>query len=243
MSEQNKRVAIYARVSTNKDQRPEAQIDELRKYCAARCWAVVAEIVDQGFSGKTDQRPGLKQLMNLARRRHIDVVVVAKLDRLARSLKHLINTLDEWNSIGVSFVAINSPFDFTSSMGKLMTGVIACFAEFERDLIAERTRSGLAIARAKGIKLGRPPSKFIDDIRRLKAEGLSNNAIKRKLGVSNGVLWRALKGDPKTPQNSASTDPVVAPVSNAANQLDKTGPKSADLGGTENRSERRSSIR
>src|SRR5882757_6013047 len=94
------RVAIYARCSTSHhDQKPEVQIQELKRYCSARDWKITEEIIDHGFSGGTDQRPGLKQLMALVHSRKVDVVVVTKLDRMARSLKHLVTVLDELNSL------------------------------------------------------------------------------------------------------------------------------------------------
>lgn len=153
----NQRVLTYSRVSTsNKDQNPEVQFHELRRYCAARGWEVVDEIVDHGFTGSTDNRPGLKRLLALVRERRVDVVVVVKMDRLFRSLKHLVATLEEWQALGVQFVATKDNIDYTTPSGRLFAQILGSLAEFEKSLLIERTRMGLDHARAMGKTLGRP---------------------------------------------------------------------------------------
>src|SRR5689334_7941120 len=98
------KVATYSRVSTDdKGQKPEIQVDELRRYCEARGWVIIHEIIDHGYSGGTDDRPGLKKLMKMVKSREVDAVVVVKLDRLFRSLKHLVTTLGEWKALGIVF--------------------------------------------------------------------------------------------------------------------------------------------
>ena len=153
----DKRVLIYARCSTTQhDQHPEVQIEELRRYCSARGFEICEEVVDHGFSGSTDKRPGLKRLQELVRTRKVDAVVVVKLDRLFRSVKHLVSTLHEFSDLGVEFISLGEQLDFTTSSGKLLFHIIAAFAEFERGLIVERTKLGLAHAQSKGVQLGRP---------------------------------------------------------------------------------------
>ena len=149
-----KKVAIYARCSTyNKDQRIEVQIDQLKPYCFSRSWEIVEVISDVGFSGGTDKRPGLKRLMNLAKTRKIDVIVVTKLDRFFRSLNHMVATLQELNEIGVEFISLNDQIDLTTASGRLMVHIISAFAEFEKNLIRDRTIAGLEYTKSKGTKL------------------------------------------------------------------------------------------
>ena len=148
------RAAIYVRVSTT-DQEPENQLQELRRYIEARGWAA-QEFVDRGISGTTDRRPALDQLISDARRRRFDVVVCWRLDRLGRSLKHLVTLLDELQALGVAFVSLQEGIDATTPAGKLQMHILAAIAEFERARIAERVLAGLARARRQGKHLGRP---------------------------------------------------------------------------------------
>ncbi len=137
---QTKRVAIYARCSTSHhDQKPEIQLENLRDYAARRGWEISHEIVDHGHSGTTKSRPGLKKLMELSKKRKIDTVMVLKLDRLFRSLKDIVGTLQEFDDLGVEFVSLNDHIDMTTASGRLLTYIIASFAEFEAALIRERT--------------------------------------------------------------------------------------------------------
>ena len=209
MSEQTKRVAIYARVSTSKDQRPEVQIDELKRYSAARGWDVVAEIVDQGFSGKTNHRPGLKRLMKMTRHREVDVVIVVKLDRLFRSLKNLVTSLQEFSDLGVDFVSLRDQMDMTTASGRLLLHVIGAMAEFENELIRERTLAGLAHARSKGIRLGRPQKHDPEAILKLREQGFSYREIQKQLNVPQGVIWDAIQCARKTSEKSDPETPVV----------------------------------
>ncbi|MGA8150351.1 MAG: recombinase family protein [Terriglobales bacterium] len=150
------RVALYARVSTNGErQDPEMQLGELREYCAHRGWEIVGEYVDH-VSGSKESRPQLNRLTCDAKARKFDAVVVWKLDRYARSLKHLINALAEYESLGIAFVSLRDNLDLSTPSGRLMFAVIGAMAEFERSLIQERVRAGLKNARNKGKVLGRP---------------------------------------------------------------------------------------
>jgi DNA invertase Pin-like site-specific DNA recombinase len=197
------RAATYSRVSTSdKGQNPEVQAAELRRYTAARGWTLAEEIIDHGFSGGTDQRPGLKRLMALIRAREVDVIVVTKLDRFARSLKHLVSALDEFTALGVLFVSVGDQIDLTTASGRLMLHLLAAFAEFERALIRERTLMGLAHAKSCGKVLGRPKTRDDDAILRLRAEGLSYSQIQKRLGISRPAIHRALKSaGTKSPKN------------------------------------------
>ena len=148
------RAGIYARVSTN-DQTAENQLLELRRYCEARGWTA-AEYVDTGISGAKDRRPALDRLIADARRRRFDVLVVWRLDRLGRDLKHLITLLDELTATGIAFTSLNEGIDTTTPAGRLQLHLLGAIAEFERDRIRERVYAGLQRARAQGKRLGRP---------------------------------------------------------------------------------------
>src|SRR5713101_2447004 len=148
------RAAIYARVSTV-DQEPENQLQELRRYVEARGWPAV-EHVDHGVSGAAERRPALDRLVADARRRRFDVLVCWRLDRLGRTLKHLVTLLEELQALGVAFVSLGEGIDCTTPAGRLQLHVLAALAEFERSRIAERVRAGLARVRASGRRLGRP---------------------------------------------------------------------------------------
>ena len=148
------KAAIYARVSTL-DQEPENQLQELRRYVAARGWTAV-EYVDKGVSGAKDRRPALDQMLADAKRRRFDVLVCWRLDRLGRNLKHLITLLDELQTLGVGVVSLNEGIDATTAAGRLQMAVLAAIAAFERDRIVERVKAGLQRARSQGKRLGRP---------------------------------------------------------------------------------------
>jgi len=180
------KTALYARVSTgNGQQDPEMQLAELRQFAAARGWTVAGEYIDQGVSGSKDRRPQLDRLMTAARQRKIDVILVWKLDRFARSLKHLVCALSDFESLGVQFVALRDNLDLTTPAGRLMTQMIGAFAEFERSLIQERVRAGLRNARAKGKRLGRPQRTDVTagQIRELREAGKSWRGISHELAV------------------------------------------------------------
>src|SRR6202790_490283 len=146
------RAAIYARVSTF-DQQPENQLQELRRYVEARGWTAV-EHVDRGISGAKDRRPALDQLLTDARRRRFDVLVVWRLDRLGRNLKHLITLLDDLQALGVAFVSLAEGIDATTPAGRLQMQILGAIAEFERGRIRERVVAGLQRARTQGKRLG-----------------------------------------------------------------------------------------
>ncbi len=182
------RAAVYARVSTS-DQTAENQLIELRQYCAAQGWNV-REYVDTGISGVKDRRPALDSLLADARRRRFDVVVVWRLDRLGRSLHHLVTLLDELQAIGVGAVSLGEGLDFTTPAGRLSFHVLAALAEFERGRIVERVQAGLARARAQGKRLGRPRS---DGTALALPEGLTVRRAAVLWGVSPATAARRLR--------------------------------------------------
>ncbi len=149
------KAAIYSRVSTL-DQSVSMQLDELRKYVATRGWELVCEFVDVGVSGSKEKRPELDKLMAAAHKGRFDVVIVWKLDRFARSLKHLVVALSEFEAMNVAFVSLTDNLDLSTPQGRLMFHVIGAMSEFERSLIIGRTKSGMAAAKARGAKIGRP---------------------------------------------------------------------------------------
>lgn len=190
-----RRIALYARCSTTRDQSTDAQLRELNNYCRARGWAVVEEIIDHGFSGTNANRPGLKKLLELARTRKIDTVVILKLDRLFRSLRHVVTTLQELSDLGVEFISVCDQVDMTTSAGRLMVHLLAAFAEFEANLIRERTLIGLDHAVSQGKRLGRPPRAEYSQIQELHAKGLSYRKIRKELGCSFGAITSALRSE------------------------------------------------
>jgi DNA invertase Pin-like site-specific DNA recombinase len=189
-----KRVALYARVSTLTGQSPEMQLVEMREYVATRGWQVIEEYVDHGVSGAKESRPALNRLMADAKQRRFDAVVVWKIDRFGRSLRHLVNSIAELENLGVSFVSLRDSIDLSSPSGILMFQLIAAMSQFERSLIQERVKAGIRNARNKGRRLGR--SRLDVDhgrIARLRANGASLRAISEQLGMSVGSVHRALQ--------------------------------------------------
>lgn len=185
------RAAIYARVSTNNGQTCENQLLELRRYIEARGWMTFNEYVDEGVSGAKDRRPALDQLIADARRRRFDVVVCWSLDRMGRSLKHLVVLLDDLQAIGVGFVSVKEGLDWTTPSGRLQAQLLAMIAEFERARLQERVRAGLARVRAQGKKLGRP-ERIVDEDRLAPVRGLPVREAAKRLGVSPATAHRWL---------------------------------------------------
>ena len=203
------RIALYARCSTQ-EQTVDLQLDALREYAAARSFEVSAEYVDEGISGAKTRRPALDLLLADAHRRRFDAVLVWKLDRLGRSLSHLIRLVEMLGSLGIDLVSLGDPgLDTTSSQGKLLFGVMGAVAEFERDLIRERTRVGVAAAKRRGKRVGRPRVHVpLVRAQALLAQGLSQAAVASELGVARSTLGRLLKtvspAPAATPQNSST---------------------------------------
>jgi DNA invertase Pin-like site-specific DNA recombinase len=193
------RVAIYARVSTsNGSQDPQMQLRELREYAQRRDLQIVEEYIDNGVSGSKDSRPALNRLMADAGRRRFDAVLVWKLDRFGRSLRHLVNALAELEARGVAFISLRDNLDLATPSGRLMFQIIGAMAEFERTLIQERVRAGLRNAASKGVRLGRPRV-FVSESRidALRGAGASWRTVAKELGISLGTVHRAAQGRTK----------------------------------------------
>src|SRR5664280_2952539 len=176
------RAAIYARVSTC-EQSTESQLRDLRQYVAARGYNAV-EYVDTGFSGAKPNRPALDRLMDDARKRRLDCVLVWRFDRFARSTKHLLLALEEFRSLGIQFISYQESIDTTSPLGQALFTIVSAVAQLERDLIRERVSAGIRNARAKGVRLGRPCRITSQGhLLALKAGGASLREISRTLGI------------------------------------------------------------
>jgi DNA invertase Pin-like site-specific DNA recombinase len=188
------RVALYARVSTLNGQNPEMQLAELREYSTRRGWEVFAEYVDEGVSGAKESRPALNRLMADAHRRRFAVLLVWKVDRFGRSLRHLVNALADLDAAGVAFVSVHDNLDLSTPSGRLMFQVVGAMAEFERALTQERVRAGLRLARSKGKKLGRPSTGVNpEQVATLRAAGASWRVVSQQLGIGVGTACRALQ--------------------------------------------------
>jgi DNA invertase Pin-like site-specific DNA recombinase len=160
------------------------QLRELREYCQRRGWEIVDEYVDAGVSGTREHRPALDRLLSDSRKRLVDAVVVYRYDRFARSLRQLVNALEEFRALGIDFVSLHEGVDTSTPNGRLVFGIFASIAEFERELIRDRVRSGLAAAKAKGKRLGRP--RVVVDAPRivtLRRTGASWAEISVQLGI------------------------------------------------------------
>lgn len=183
-------VALYGRVST-RDQSSAMQQDEMRAYCQRRDWPIAEQYIDEGISGSKASRPALNRLLADAKLRKFDAVLVYRYDRFARSLRQLVNALAEFDALGIAFVSLHEGVDTTTPNGRLVFGIFASIAEFERELIRDRVRSGLAAAKSRGVRLGRR-STTTDPaaVRRLKSSGLSFRAIASQLGISLGTAHK-----------------------------------------------------
>lgn len=193
------KAALYARVSGN-GQKPEMQLSELREYCRNRGWKITDEYVDKGISGAKDSRPELNRLIADAHRRRFDAVAVWKFDRFARSVSHLLRALETFRSLGIAFVSLSEAVDTTTPAGKMVFTVLGAVAELERSLIGERVKAGLRNAKAKGVRLGRPPLKTLNtaEIRKLRRERrearISFNALAKRYGISVWSAFQFCKG-------------------------------------------------
>jgi putative DNA-invertase from lambdoid prophage Rac len=197
------KVATYLRVSTGQ-QTVENQRLEVQRYVDARGWSIAKEYADEGWSGATTRRPGLEALMADARRRRFSVVCVAKLDRFGRSLKDLVLSLEELQSLGVMFVSIGEAIDFSSSTGRLQLHILSALAQWERERIADRVRSGMARAKAQGKKFGRRQRVVPEEVLAL-VRGLSVREAAKRLGVSPATAhrWLSHQGSAKTTSPTA----------------------------------------
>src|SRR5271168_3216873 len=154
------RVALYARVSTLNNQDPEMQLSELREYAGRRGWEIIEEFTDQGVSGCKESRPALNRLMSDACRRRFDAILVWKIDRFGRSLKHLVNALAELAALGVAFISLRDNIDLSTPSGRLMFQIIGAMAEFERSLIQERVKATCETRARRGRSSDGPASRL-----------------------------------------------------------------------------------
>jgi len=182
------KIGIYARVST-KDQSCELQVRDLRAYCAARGFDLVREYVDVGQSGAKDSRPELNKLMDDARKRQFDAIVVWRFDRFARSTKHLLTALEEFRSLGIQFISYQENVDTSTPLGQALFTIVSAVAQLERELIRERVSAGIRNARANGKKLGRPKT-LVDraQVMQLREQGQSLQQIATNLGIGYGTV-------------------------------------------------------
>ena len=186
------KMGLYARVSTHDQQTLALQQEAMVAYARQRGGAIVLTVEEVG-SG-VSERLKRDALMRAARRRDIDMVVVWRLDRWGRSVADLVTTLQELQQLGVGFISLSEALDFTTPTGRAMAGLLAIFAEFERDILRERVKAGIAQARKRGQRHGRPATvaSRADEVRRLSAEGLSQSAIARQLRISRASVQRLL---------------------------------------------------
>ena len=189
-----KPIAVYARVSTP-EQKPASQLRQLRRYARDR-EVEALQFVDHGISGAKDSRPGLDALLAAARRREVSAVVCTSLSRLARSTRHLCNLAAEFEALGVDLVVLDMSLDTSTPMGRLLFVILSGVAEFERELIIERTRAGMENARREGKRIGRPPAlgkRELARARRMRQAGRSLRHIGQVLGVSHATILTVLK--------------------------------------------------
>jgi DNA invertase Pin-like site-specific DNA recombinase len=186
------RVGLYARVSTQDQQTIPLQTRAMREYAVRRGWTIALQVKEVG-SGAA-QREKRETLLEAARRREIDGVLVWRLDRWGRSVTDLLATLQELEHLGVGFVSLTEALDLTTPAGRAMAGLLAIFSEFEREILRERIRAGLAQARQNGQRLGRPATAALhaDQVRKLHRAGISKAEIARRLEIGRTSVRRIL---------------------------------------------------
>ncbi len=189
----DRRVALYVRVST-KDQSVDMQLNDLDRYSKERGFKIFKTYKDNGFSGSQESRPALSELMNDAKKRKFDIVLVWRFDRFARSTKHLVNALYEFRNLGIDFISYQENIDTSSPLGEAIFTIISAMATLERDIIAERVRGGLRKAKANGKRLGRP--KHTIDTEKVIEHRKQNKSIRQiagEMNLSRGAVERTLK--------------------------------------------------
>jgi DNA invertase Pin-like site-specific DNA recombinase len=198
-----KRAVIYMRVSSV-DQHPETQLHDLRQLAAQRGYQIVEEYTDR-ISGVKARRPGLDRMMADARRGKFDVVLVWASDRIARSVRHFLEVLDELNRINIEFVSFREQIDTGGPLGRAIVVIIGAIAELERNLIIERVRAGMRRARLEGRHIGRNPLDLDDEaIRRERCQGHSLRQIARGHRISTATVQRVLRRHIPTTQEKVA---------------------------------------
>ena len=190
------RAGLYSRVSTHDQQTLPLQNRALREYAAKRGWTIAMQVKEVGSGA--EQRELREKLLQAARRRDIDVVLVWRLDRWGRSVADLVSTLQELEHLGVGFVSLTEALDLTMPSGRAMAGLLAVFAQFEREILRERVRAGLAHARQNGKRLGRPQTAALrtSQVRKLCRAGVSKSEIARRLQIGRTSVRRILAAKP-----------------------------------------------
>jgi putative DNA-invertase from lambdoid prophage Rac len=186
------KAALYSRVSTHDQQTLPLQQKAMRQYANKRGWKITLQVKEVGSGAKT--RPQREELLKAARRREVDVIIVWRLDRWGRSLADLVTTLKELSEIDVGFVSLNEAIDLTTPSGRALAGMLAVFAEFERDILRERVKAGIAQARENGKRHGRPQTaaKQSKEVKQLFKKGLSKSEIARRLKIGRASVIRIL---------------------------------------------------
>ena len=203
-----KRVAIYCRVSTA-DQHPETQLCDLREMAKQRGYEMVHEYVDT-ISGAKSKRPGLDQLMADARRNRFDIVLVAAFDRVARSVRHFLEVLDELNHLGIEFISLRENIDTGGPLGRAIVVIVGAIAELERNLIVERVKAGMRRAKLEGRRIGRTPLNINrEQVVQDRRSGMSLTKVAKKHHISRASVCRLVK------ESGASATRVIA-LENAA---------------------------
>jgi DNA invertase Pin-like site-specific DNA recombinase len=188
----HKRVAIYARVSTvEKRQDPETQLMALREYAERRGFQKVGEYIDYA-SGTREDRPQYQALLDIVRKRQVDIVLVWRYDRFARSTQALVQALKAFHSLGVDFISYQENIDTTTPQGEMIFTVMASLAQFESALISERVKAGMARAKAQGKRISRAPlaQDIQERIATLYGQGVSIHHISKQLGIGYGTAWK-----------------------------------------------------
>ena len=213
-----KRTALYCRVSTVY-QHPETQLGELRQFAANKGFQVVGEYIDHGYCGVRARRPELDRMMDDARRNKFDVLLVWSCDRLARSTKHLLQTIDELNGMGVQFLSQREAIDTEGPLGRAILVIVSAMAELERCIIIERVRAGMRRARLEGRQIGRARLDVNrDQVIRDRRSGMSLTQVAKKHGISRASVCRLVK------ESSASPDATApALVGNVSEQASAAG--------------------
>jgi len=203
------KAAIYVRVSTA-DQHVESQLYDLRELAAKRGFEVVKEYRDCGVSGRRARRPGLDSLIADARQKKFSVVLVAAFDRVARSVKHFLQIMDEFESLGVVFISRRENVDTSGAMGRLFVTLIGSIAELESDLISERVRAGMRRAKIDGVRMGRTPMNFDRAaVVRDRLSGMTLTTVAKKWGISRSLVCKLVKRSRAGDEGSMLPPPSV----------------------------------
>ena len=189
-----RRAALYIRISTHDQQTLPLQQEALREYATRRGWDVVREVSEIASGAAAAKRPKRDDLLQAAKRREVDAILVWRLDRWGRSVADLVNSLAELEAVGVAFVSVTEALDLTTPGGRAMAAMVAVFAQFEREILKERVKAGIAQAKAKGKSMGRPQTaaKQGEKVRELHAQGVSQAEIARRLGIGRTSVRRLL---------------------------------------------------